>query len=210
LVLCGTTGLALAGPKHKHRDPAPAPAASPAPEAAPVATPAAPAGPISDKEKWWRKTQEDSANAQGEWGTGGHENEHMRVSHQHFIENCGHDVRVVFDWKSFDMQQWLKLAKERHLPDDVVAGYCVYQLYDVGSDCTSDALKPYQRDMLKKVTTWTCHYKRCKDMPDIDGGGRQDVATYAQYSIKGTNLDETYCESNSNGTMAFEQWLRAL
>ncbi len=178
------------------------------------ASPAAGAG--SSKESWWRKVQLDSANGKGEWAPGGHEDGHMNRSHTHVVENCGHDIQVVFDWKTFDMNHWIDVQKKQQRPDDFAAGLCSYEMiYELGSACAADSpLKPYQRDAIKQLKTLTCHYRPCREMPDTPDGspGRQDVMTYAILAIGagGSNLDMTYCESESNTTVNVNKWMRAL
>ncbi len=172
---------------------------------------------LSSKERWWRKLQEDSANAKGEWDAGGGGDDgHMKRSHDLFVANCGHDLKVGFDWKSIDMNHWIEVEKKQQRPDDMVAGFCTYQtIYELASACAADSpLKPYQRDAIKQLKTLTCHTRPCKDMPDTGTGspGRQEVMTYSIYAIdgSGTNLDMTYCESAANGTMVVNNWMRSL
>src|SRR5512135_3575337 len=92
--------------------------------AAPEANASPDASGLSPKERWWRMVQEDSAYAQGNWANGTGDDGHMKRSHEHIVENCGHDVHVVFDWKTLDMNHWLEFQKKDHRPDDVVAGFC--------------------------------------------------------------------------------------
>ena len=171
---------------------------------------------LSAKERWWRKVQEDSANAKGDWNNGNGDDGHMKRSHDLFAQNCGHDVQVVFDWKSFDMNHWVEVQKKEQRPDDLVAGFCVYQtIYELGSGCASDSpLKPYQRDAIKQIKTLTCHARPCKDMPDPGTGapGQQDAMTFPLLTLGagGTNLDVTYCESEANAGATVDEWMRAL
>ncbi len=172
---------------------------------------------LSSKESWWRKVQLDSANAQGDWnGAGNGDDGHMKRSHDHVVENCGHDVRVSFDWNTFDMNHWIEFQKKQQRPDDVIAGFCTYsQIYELGSACASDSpLKSYQRDAIKQIKTVTCHYKPCNQLPDMPGSapGRQEVASIAQYALGngGTNLDVTFCESEANASASVNAWMRAM
>ncbi|HEY1557453.1 MAG TPA: hypothetical protein VGF94_21610 [Kofleriaceae bacterium] len=172
---------------------------------------------LSPKQRWWRKVQEDSANAKGEWDSNGHADDgHMKRSHDQFAKSCGHDLKVAFDWKSFDMNHWIEVQQAQHMPDNMVAGYCTYEtISELASACEADSpLKSYQRDAIKKLTTLTCHARACKDMPDTNTGepGRQDAMTFAVFAIGdgGSNLDMTYCESNANGSMVVNTWMRSL
>ena len=171
---------------------------------------------LTSKQSSWRKLQEDSANAKGDWDDGRGDDGHMKRSHEHVAQNCGHDIQVVFDWNTIDMNHWLEIQKKQNRRDDLVAGFCTYEtVYELGSACADDSpLKSYQRDAIKQIKTLTCHYRPCKDMPDVGEGehGRQDVMTYSIYAVSngGTNLDMTFCESATNGSMVVNKWMRSL
>ncbi|HUJ59956.1 MAG TPA: hypothetical protein VLX92_15735 [Kofleriaceae bacterium] len=214
IVLGGCTGLASMMP-HASTSTASSSADTGASGAEQSTTPDA--SGLSPKEKWWRKVQEDSANAKGAWDTGGNADDgHMKRSHQAFAQNCGHELKVLFDWKTFNMAEWVDFQQKQHRPDDVVGGFCAYQtIEDLASACAADSpLKPYQRDAIKNLRTLTCHARPCKDMPDTNTGepGSQELMSFAVLSIAngGTNLDMTFCESAANGDYVVNTWMRSL
>lgn len=173
-----------------------------------IASPSSPTTPeqavSGNKEQSWRQLQDAAAN----------ESDHAKQAHADIVQYCGHDVHVVFDWPSFDMQRWLDAEKTMHMPDGMAGSYCAYQLTELAYACRAEEYKPYQKDAVKKLKTLTCHYKPCAQLPDPPNShpGANLVATEAQYALgaDGTNLDETYCENEMNQEAVLRAWLQKL
>jgi hypothetical protein len=131
----------------------------------------------------WKQEAEHYANGVGESS--------MKVHHESITKCLGHDIKVVFDWNSFNRSDWTKTGG--------VGPYCVGDtLGDIASICDDQRLSLYT-PYLAKIKTITCRYKPDAQLPRDVAGDKAPGVEY-KWTKDGTNLDTSFCEKSASFT----------
>ena len=105
------------------------------------------------KEDHWHKVAEDFvANFSSD-------QDPVKARHDRIAKFCGHDIKFVFDWKTFKIADWVgKNMGGGYVADETTAAKnCVADLLDeLARACEND---PARRAKIARVKTVTCFWK---------------------------------------------------
>jgi hypothetical protein len=120
------------------------------------------AGAGDAKEAQWHKAVEDYA---ASYDT---DQDSNKRKHERFTKFCGHDVKVVFDWPTFKMSEWIGTDMGAgYKSDELTAGrQCVAILGPLAETCE---YREGKRKSLAKLKTITCLSKPLASMPNNHG-----------------------------------------
>jgi hypothetical protein len=115
-----------------------------------------------DKEDPWHKVLLDYAANHDD------SQDPIKQRHQRIAKFCGHDIKVVFDWKTFKKSEWVgRDMGAGYVSDELTAGRnCISILQDLASACENDEAR---RPKLAKLQTITCVSIPPAKMPNDHG-----------------------------------------
>jgi hypothetical protein len=159
-------------------------------------------------EREWHKLAEEAVNGRGA-GTANGALGQFKQLHDVVTDYCGHDIKVLFDWKRFKLNDWTTAT---HNVEHVgpVEGFCVNNILDaIQMACRDKKVKP----TFANVKTVTCHYKpdaemqRCSKLKDEVNAGVEH-----KWSADGTNIDVTFTQHSTtcgDPMSSAPEWLEA-